>query len=76
MMRPQIVEERIHTDKKVYPAYVDIGKVGSRVHIPFDPTDMPGARELVDHCMAIRDYAIGELIIRELKAAEAKAAKK
>jgi hypothetical protein len=76
MMHTKIVEERIHTDTSRHPDAIDIGKAGARVHITFNALDLVDARERVDNAMTIRDYAINELIIRELKAAEAKAAKK
>lgn len=76
MMKSQIIEERIHTDIAKHPDAIDIGKAGARVHITFNALDLVDARERVDNAMTIRDYAINELIIRELKAAEAKAVKK
>ena len=76
MRSDKITEERIHTDISSHPDAIDIGKAGARVHITFNALDLVDARERVDNAMTIRDYAINELIIRELKAAEAKAAKK
>jgi len=76
MRHDKITEERIHTDISSHPDAIDIGKAGSRVHITFNALDLVDARERVDNAMTIRDYAINELIIRELKAAEAKAGAK
>ena len=76
MRHDKITEERIHTDISSHPDAIDIGKAGARVHITFNALDLVDARERVDNAMTIRDYAINELIIRELKAAEAKAGAK
>ena len=57
-MKPQIVEERIHTNPGEFPAWTEVGRVGSRVHIPFHPDREEEALKNVDTCLMVRDYAI------------------
>jgi pyridoxal/pyridoxine/pyridoxamine kinase len=58
MLKPAIVEERIHTNPSEFPAWTEVGRVGSRVHIPFHPDRMDEALDNVGACLMVRDAAI------------------
>jgi len=62
MMHRNIREEPnpdyVHTNHTEFPAWTEVGKAGSKVHIPFHPARMDEAHENVDNCLEVRDYAI------------------
>jgi len=79
MMRPQIVEERIHTDKIAYPDSLEIGRAGARLTVAFNIDDPKQARDRIDEGLGLRDYAVNGLMIsieKELAAKTAKAVKR
>ena len=63
MMRPQIVEERIHTDKIAYPDSLEIGRAGARLTVAFNIDDPKQARDRIDEGLGLRDYAVNGLMI-------------
>ena len=63
MMRPQIVEERIHTDKQAYPDSLEIGRAGARLTVAFNIDDPKQARDRIDEGLGLRDYAVNGLMI-------------
>ena len=62
-MRPQIVEERIHTDKIAYPDSLEIGRAGARLTVAFNIDDPKQARDRIDEGLGLRDYAVNGLMI-------------
>ena len=78
MMKSQIIEERIHTDKQAYPDSLEIGRAGARLTVAFNIDDPEHARTRIDEGLALRDYAVNGLMIsieKELAAKKAGAKK-
>ena len=79
MMKTQITEERIHTDKREYPDSLEIGRAGARLTVAFNIDDPKQARDRIDEGLGLRDYAVNGLMIsieKELAAKTAKAVKR
>jgi len=72
-MRPTITEEPtkdrskdyLHNNITEYPAWTEVGKAGSKVHIPFHPQRVVEAKENVDNCLLVRDYALNGYLLSE-----------
>ena len=62
MTRPKITEERIHTDHVQFPDWIELGRVGSRVHISFNADDLDHAVDRIDNALVARDYGINALM--------------
>ena len=73
MMKTQITEERIHTDKQAYPDSLEIGRAGARLTVAFDIDDPEHARARIDVGLGLRDYAVNGLMISIEKELAAKA---
>jgi hypothetical protein len=63
MMKTQITEERIHTDKIAYPDSLEIGRAGARLTVAFNIDDPEHSRTRIDEGLALRDYAVNGLMI-------------
>ena len=73
MMKTQITEERIHTDKQAYPDSLEIGRAGARLTVAFNIDDPEHARARIDVGLGLIDYAVNGLMISIEKELAAKA---
>jgi hypothetical protein len=61
-MPPRTTKDRIHTDRVKYPDFIEVGKVGARLHISFNANNLGEALERVDSAFVVRDYTVNELM--------------
>ena len=73
MMRSQITEEHLCTDKQAYPDSLEIGRAGARLTVAFNIDDPKHARARIDIGLGLRDYAVNGLMISIEKELAAKA---
>jgi len=59
-MLPKI--NRVHTNTELFPDWIEIGKVGSRLHISFNADNLEQAIDRIDSAFVARDYAVQNIM--------------